>query len=101
MANFFQKVYEVTKKIPAGKVMTYGQIAEALGTKDARKVGFALHANKSNDVPCHRVVNKEGSLAKNFAFNGMGEQQRRLESEGVKFNRNGYVDLKKYLFTFS
>jgi len=94
--NFFQKVYEVTKKIPAGKVATYGQIAEVLGTKDARKVGFALHANKSADVPCHRVVNRIGKLAENFAFNGMEEQQRRLESEGIKFSKAGLVDLSKY-----
>ncbi|HLD92273.1 MAG TPA: MGMT family protein [Patescibacteria group bacterium] len=96
MPNFFERVYDIVKKIPIGQVMTYGQIAEALGTKDARKVGFALHANKSSEVPCHRVVNKEGGLAKNFAFNGMEEQQRRLEAEGIEFIQDGYVDLLKY-----
>jgi len=96
MPNFFERVYDVVKKIPAGKVMTYGQAAELVGTKDARKVGFALHANKDSEVPCHRVVNKEGKLADNFAFNGMEEQQRRLEFEGIKFIKDGYVDLSKY-----
>jgi len=96
MPIFFEKVYKIVKKIPAGKVMTYGQVAELIGTKDARKVGYALHANKKSEVPCHRVVNKEGKLAENFAFNGMEEQQRRLELEGVKFSKVGYVDLSKY-----
>ncbi len=71
--NFFDQVYGVVRKIPKGKVATYGQIAEILGTKDARKVGWALHANRSADVPCHRVVNKDGRLAPNFAFDGAEE----------------------------
>lgn len=96
MKNLFERVYEVVKKIPAGKVMTYGQVATILATKDARKVGFALHANKSLEIPCHRVVNKEGKLANNFAFNGAEEQQRRLEVEGIKFTKDLYVDLAQY-----
>lgn len=92
----WEEVYKVVKKIPKGKVMTYGQVAKILGIKDIRKIGWALHANKSSEVPCHRVVNKEGKLAKNFAFNGMEEQQRRLEVEGIKFIKDGYVDLSKY-----
>ncbi len=96
MVNFFNQVYKVVKKIPVGKVMTYGQIAEILGTKDSRKIGWALHANKSSEVPCHRVVNKEGRLAANFAFNGAEEQQKRLEADGIVFKRDLYVDLVKY-----
>ena len=92
----WEKVYSFVKTIPVGKVATYGQVAKALGIKDTRKIGWALHANKSSDVPCHRVVNKEGKLAKNFAFNGMEEQQRRLEAEGIEFFKDGYVDLDKY-----
>ena len=92
----WEKVYDFVKTIPVGKVATYGQVAKALGIKDTRKIGWALHANKSSEVPCHRVVNKEGRLAKNFAFNGMEEQQRRLEVEGIEFTKDGYVDLVKY-----
>ena len=85
--NFFQQVYEVVKKIPDGKVMTYGQIAEAIGSKDARKVGWALHANKDGSiVPCHRVVNKDGGLAPGYAFGGLDAQKARLIAEGIKFN---------------
>lgn len=90
---FFIQVYELTRKIPEGKVMTYGDLAQALGTKDARKIGWALHANTDENTPCHRVVNKEGRLAKNFAFDGEEEQRRRLEAEGVEFLADGRVNL--------
>jgi len=92
--NFFERVYEVVKKIPEGKVMTYGQIADEIGTKDARRVGQALHANKdSSGVPCHRVVNKDGRLAPGYAFGGPNEQRNRLLAEGVKFTDEEHVDM--------
>lgn len=93
MANFFEQVYEIVKEIPEGKVMTYGQIARKLGTKDARRVGHALHANKNHEVSCHRVVNKHGRLAPGYAFGGPGEQKNRLMAEGVKFLDELHVDL--------
>jgi methylated-DNA-protein-cysteine methyltransferase-like protein len=84
--NFNQKVYELVKKVPKGRVTTYGQIAVKLGNpRWSRQVGWALHANRSNDVPCHRVVDRTGRVAPNFAFDGAAEQRRRLEVEGVKF----------------
>lgn len=97
-SGFFDKVYGVVKRIPRGKVVTYGQIAKVLGTKDARKVGWALHANSDINIPCHRVVNKEGRLAPNFAFDGWREQKRMLISEGVNFMDETHIDLKKYLW---
>lgn len=94
--NFFEQVYEVVGKIPEGKVMTYGQVAAAIGTKDARKVGFALHANKEGSgIPCHRVVNGDGRLAPGYAFGGPDEQKLRLTAEGVVFLENDHVDLDK------
>lgn len=78
--------------------MTYGQIAEIFGTKDARRVGWALHGNKDPKVFCHRVVNKEGKVAINYAFDGWKEQKRRLLSEGVNFIDETHVDLKKHLW---
>lgn len=93
-SNLFQRVYEVVKKIPAGSVMTYGQIAEVLGTRDVRKIGFALHANKDGkEVPCHRVVNKDGRLAPGYAFGGPGEQRNKLIAEGVEFIDGNHVKL--------
>lgn len=94
--NFFEQVYEVVKKIPEGKVMTYGQIAGVLGTKDARRIGHALHANPdSSKVPCHRVVNKDGRLAPGYAFGGPGEQKMKLKAEGVFFLSDDHVDLDR------
>ena len=96
IGNFFERVYEEVKKIPEGMVITYGQIASKLGTKDARRVGHALHANKEGSgVPCHRVVNKEGRLAPSYAFGGYHEQRNRLLAEGVKFLDELHVDLEK------
>jgi len=101
MSNFFQQVYRLVKQVPRGKVVTYGQIAKALGSRDARKVGWALHANKEeNQVPCHRVVNRNGRLAPNFAFDGPEEQRRRLLTEGVGFLPNGQVYLKLCQYQF-
>ena len=96
--SFFDDVYRLVKEIPEGKVTTYGQLASFLGTKDARKVGWALHANKDQNTPCHRVVSKNGRLAKNFAFGGEKEQRRRLEVEGASFVATNHVDLKKHLW---
>jgi len=98
--SFFDEVYKVVKQVPKGKVTTYGEIARALGTKDARRVGWALHVNSDPKTPCHRVVNKEGKLAANFAFDGEREQKRRLLSEGVSFAGNR-VNLKKHAWLIS
>jgi methylated-DNA-protein-cysteine methyltransferase-like protein len=91
--GLFDRVYEVVRMIPAGEVRTYGWVAGMLGLKDVRKVGFALHANKDPQTPCHRVVNKDGRLAPNFACNGAEEQRRRLLVEGVTFTDEMHVDL--------
>lgn len=96
--GFFEQVYALTKEIPKGKVTTYGQIAKKLGTNDSRRVGHALHANPYDEVPCHRVVNKEGRVAENFAFNGPDEQVFRLEAEGVGFVSEHRVNLDKHLY---
>ena len=100
--NFFDKVYELVRKIPAGKVTTYGEIARALGTRDARRVGHALHANPSGDTtPCHRVVTKDGQLSESYAFGGSIEQYAKLQQEGTAFLDRTHVDLVKHLFTFT
>lgn len=97
--SFYQKVYEVVRKIPKGKVTTYGHIARMLGSPRAsRAVGYALHFNPEPVLtPCHRVVNREGRLAPAFAFGGPEVQKQLLEQEGVKVEGE-YVDLKKFLW---
>jgi methylated-DNA-protein-cysteine methyltransferase-like protein len=96
--NFFKQVYAIVQKIPAGRVATYGQIAALLGTRDARRIGHALHANPSQETPCHRVVFASGALAPGYAFGGPNEQRRKLELEGVGFVDNALVDLKTHLW---
>lgn len=92
-----EKIYEVVKSIPRGKVATYGQVAELAGNKKlARVVGNALHKNpEPKIIPCHRVINAKGELATNFAFGGAEAQKKLLEAEGVKVVNNR-VDLSKY-----
>lgn len=94
MESLFERVYRQVRQIPEGKVTTYGEIARILGIRDTRKVGYALHANKDEKTPCHRVVTKEGRLAPNFAFDGEEEQYRRLMVEKVTFLNEHQVDLK-------
>ena len=107
MTNFFDRVYAVVKRIPKGKVMTYGQIALRLrsGSSTSRInvspqfVGWALHANPdSSKTPCHRVVTKDGRLAPGYAFGGPDEQKNLLISEGVSFIDESHVDLEKHLW---
>lgn len=97
--TFAQSVYEYLKTVPKGKVVTYGMVARAIGRPGAsRQVGNALHRNPTPVViPCHRVVNREGRLAPAFAFGGIGVQESLLRAEGVEV-RDGFVDLKKYIW---
>ena len=88
--NFFEKVYEVTKLIPFGRVTSYGAIAKYLGTaRSARMVGWALNAShNNNDIPAHRVVNRNGLLTGKFHFDGTNLMQQLLESEGIVVKEN-------------
>ena len=95
--NTFEKIYEQVKKIPKGKVATYGQIALMAGNPHwSQVVGYALHSNPEPGViPCHRVVNKQGKLAKAFAFGGENVHRDLLKNEGVVFLNDDTVDLEK------
>ena len=92
-----KKIYEAVKKIPKGRVATYGKVAELAGNpRMSRAVGNALHKNPDPEhIPCYRVVNSKGELAGAFAFGGENAQRKLLEAEGVEVV-NGKVDLKKY-----
>lgn len=88
--NFFEKVYEVAKQIPFGRVTSYGAIAKYLGTaKSARMVGWAMNASHNNaDIPAHRVVNRNGLLTGKFHFDGTNLMKQLLESEGIVVKEN-------------
>lgn len=94
----FEKIYKVVKTIPRGRVATYGQVAMLAGNpRWARVVGYALHVNpKPGEIPCHRVVNREGKTSVAFAFGGEDMQRQLLEDEGIVFESDGTVDLDKY-----
>ena len=96
--TFAESVYETVKQVPAGKVVTYAQVALMSGhVGAARAVGNALHVNPYfGVVPCHRVVNAAGRLAPDFAFGGMDAQRNMLIAEGVEVSDDGVVDLEKY-----
>ena len=99
MGQFFKQVYEIVAQIPEGKVATYGQIAALLDQpRNARVVGWAMHSAPFElNLPCHRVVNKVGSMGPEPLCNPK-EQRKLLENEGVTFKANGCIDLEKHLW---
>ena len=94
-----EKVYVFLKTVPKGKVVTYGQIAEAAGNpRAARAVGNILHSNPNGEeIPCYKVVDSKGRLSEHYAFGGIEKQKERLEKEGIEVE-NYRVDLNKYKF---
>jgi len=97
MSEIYERIYAAVQKIPCGKVATYSQVAALAGNaRMCRAVGNALHQNPYfGVVPCHRVVNAKGYLAKAFVFGGENVQADMLRAEGVEV-KDGIVDLEKY-----
>lgn len=95
--NFFERVYEIVRQIPEGKVTSYGAIAKVLGTaRSARMVGWAMNASHNReDVPAHRVVNRKGLLSGKHHFEGTNLMQQLLENEGIQVVDNQIVDFEK------
>ncbi len=98
--NFFEKVYEVAKQIPYGRVTSYGAIAKYLGAaRSARMVGWAMNgAFAMEEVPAHRVVNRVGVLTGKHHFGGTHMMQQLLENEGIKVVDNQIVDFQKHFW---
>lgn len=99
-ASFFERVYEVVRQIPYGKVTSYGAIAKALGTgRSARMVGWAMNASHNlEDVPAHRVVNRKGHLTGKHHFDGSNLMQQLLESEGIRVQNNQIVHFEAHFW---
>jgi methylated-DNA-protein-cysteine methyltransferase related protein len=96
--TFFARVYALVRKIPRGRVVTYGQVARALGAPSAaRTVGWAMRVCPGR-VPWHRVINARGEISLR-PTTGYHEQRARLKAEGVRFDRAGRIDLNKYGFS--
>ena|SRR3990167_605841 len=97
--NDWKIVYRITSLIPKGKVLTYSRVAEIAGVKNPRIVGNILHKNPDPEkIPCHRVVNSQGKVAKNFAFGGAEGQVEKLLDDGVEVQK-GKIDLNKFIWT--
>jgi methylated-DNA-protein-cysteine methyltransferase-like protein len=96
--DYRERVFRIVRKIPRGRVMTYGQIAEILGEGYApRTVGFVMHS--ANDkLPWHRVINAQGGCSTRGLVLPPDKQQRMLEAEGVNFNKSGRCELKEYVW---
>ncbi|MEN8125211.1 MAG: MGMT family protein [Bacteroidota bacterium] len=95
--GFFESVYKVARKIPYGKVTSYGTIAKYLGmSKSARMVGWAMNNSKNDPtIPAHRVVNKNGLLTGKHHFEGTNLMQQLLENEGVIIKNNQIQNFKQ------
>ncbi len=102
MGDFANRVFGVVRRIPRGKVATYGQVGRLIGApRAARYVGYALHANPEPGtdpgcIPCHRVVFKDGRMATGFAFGGPDEQRKMLAEEGIAFDDEGRVLMEQF-----
>ena len=94
--SFFDKVYDIARLIPYGRVTSYGAIAKYLGAaKSARMVGYAMNNSHNKDVPAHRVVNRKGLLTGKHHFEGTNLMQQLLESEGIVVINNQIQDFDK------
>ncbi len=98
MTGAFERIYQVVRRIPYGRVATYGQVATLAGNpRWARVVGYALHANPDPvGIPCYRVVNRLGEVSPAFAFGGGNRQIALLQEEGIEFGPDGRIDLERF-----
>lgn len=98
--SFFERVYEIARLIPEGRVTSYGAIAKYLGAaRSARMVGWAMSASSSMpDIPAHRVVNKAGMLTGKHHFEGTTLMQQLLEAEGITIINNQVQQLEKHFW---
>ncbi|HEX8501631.1 MAG TPA: MGMT family protein [Pyrinomonadaceae bacterium] len=97
--GYRERVFEIVRRIPAARVMTYGQLAEILGQGyTARTVGFVMHS-ADQSVPWQRVINAQGACSTGRVISPPDLQQRMLESEGVVFDAKGRCDLSRYRWT--
>ncbi len=96
--DFFSKVYEVTKRIPYGRITSYGAIARYLGSgRSARLVGWALNVSHSNRefIPAHRVVNRNGLLTGKFHFGNSTTMEQLLENEGIIIENDRIINFEE------
>jgi methylated-DNA-protein-cysteine methyltransferase-like protein len=97
--KYRERIYKIVRRIPRGRVMTYGQIAYLLGEGyTPRTVGFAMHGADESNTPWQRVINSQGKCSTGRIVLPPDRQQRMLEREGVKFDQAGRCDLEQFLW---
>ena len=97
--NYRERVYQIVRRIPKGRVMTYGQIAYILGEGyTPRTVGFVMHGADESNTPWHRVINSQGKCSTGRIVLPADKQQRMLEHEGIQFDKSGRCDLETFLW---
>jgi len=93
-ASIYERIYDVVRRIPCGRVATYGQVAAYAGRCTPRQAGYAMAALRNDDVPWHRVINSKGGISFPENSRGAARQRELLEDEGVLFDRRGCIDLE-------
>jgi methylated-DNA-protein-cysteine methyltransferase-like protein len=97
LVTAYDRIYLVIRRVPRGRVATYGQVAELAKASGPRQVGYALHAlPEGHDLPWHRIINAQGMISLDSVLGGANLQRALLEAEKVVFDANGRVDLKRY-----
>jgi len=94
VSDSYARIYAAVRRIPVGRVATYGQIARVAGRVGARQVGYALHRLRDESVPWHRVINARGEIS--LGGEAGDVQRAMLEGEGVELDARGRVDLERY-----
>jgi methylated-DNA-protein-cysteine methyltransferase-like protein len=95
-SRLYERIYDVVRRVPRGRVATYGQVAAYAGRCTPRQAGYAMAALRDDDVPWHRVINSRGRISFPEHSRGAAQQRQLLESEGIVFDRQGRIDLKRY-----
>jgi methylated-DNA-protein-cysteine methyltransferase-like protein len=98
-SDTYRRIYRVVRRIPRGRVATYGQVAELAGfPRHARMVGYALHALEDDAIPWQRVINARGQISPRAWPGAEVAQRRLLEEEGVRFDRDGRIELTRFVW---
>jgi methylated-DNA-protein-cysteine methyltransferase-like protein len=93
----YERIYRVVRRVPRGRVATYGQVAEMAEASGPRQVGYALHAlPEGHDLPWHRIINARGEISLDSGLGGAGLQRALLETEKIVFDAKGHIDLKRF-----
>ncbi|MFH1239022.1 MAG: MGMT family protein [bacterium] len=97
-SGIFEAIRIIVQSIPRGRVSTYGNVAAAVHILNSRVVGWALRNNRNPLIPCHRVVQKGGTLSPDFSLGGMAEQRRRLAADGLQIQGNQILEFDQVFF---